>query len=421
MVNGTVKNVTLADARITGKQDVGGIVGWLNCFGGSSTIENCHVLGTVTIHAVEDYSWDHGGIAGCNDGSVLHCTSAATLTIGSDASGSYYGGIVGSAMGTLRHNMAIGCTIPDVPYSGAIAGENYYNDCTFEYNYYSGCTVGSETSDIGCNGEDIESEIDDRDVLHYDCAVAATILSDAETSLPALTEGTKVAFRRQFTGGKASTVVFPFDYTPSVEEGKYYTFSGVDYDDDNDKWIATMEEYTGATLAANTPYLFMPAGTDGIVPVLFHGEAAASIIAGSTNNGDWQFKGVYEKKTWAAAGNDYGFAATSGKAVDGVTDVAAGDFVKFAAGAWIRPMRCYLAYKGASAGAPALDAAAPELPSSISVVLVKADGSTTAIDNGELRIENPTDAWHTLDGRRLSGKPTQRGIYINNGKKIVIK
>ena len=30
-------------------------------------------------------------------------------------------------------------------------------------------------------------------------------------------------------------------------------------------------------------------------------------------------------------------------------------------------------------------------------------------------------AWHSLDGRRLSGKPAVRGIYINNGRKIVIK
>ena len=28
---------------------------------------------------------------------------------------------------------------------------------------------------------------------------------------------------------------------------------------------------------------------------------------------------------------------------------------------------------------------------------------------------------YTLDGRRLDGQPTQRGIYINNGKKVVIK
>ena len=30
-------------------------------------------------------------------------------------------------------------------------------------------------------------------------------------------------------------------------------------------------------------------------------------------------------------------------------------------------------------------------------------------------------AWHTLDGRRLAGKPSQSGIYINNGKAVVIK
>jgi len=29
--------------------------------------------------------------------------------------------------------------------------------------------------------------------------------------------------------------------------------------------------------------------------------------------------------------------------------------------------------------------------------------------------------WFTLDGRRLSGKPTQRGMYINNSKKVIIK
>ena len=30
------------------------------------------------------------------------------------------------------------------------------------------------------------------------------------------------------------------------------------------------------------------------------------------------------------------------------------------------------------------------------------------------------DVWYTIDGSRLSGKPTQKGIYIVNGKKVVI-
>lgn len=29
--------------------------------------------------------------------------------------------------------------------------------------------------------------------------------------------------------------------------------------------------------------------------------------------------------------------------------------------------------------------------------------------------------WYTLDGRRLAAMPTQKGFYINNGRKAVIK
>jgi len=34
---------------------------------------------------------------------------------------------------------------------------------------------------------------------------------------------------------------------------------------------------------------------------------------------------------------------------------------------------------------------------------------------------NGSDAWYTIDGRKLSGKPTAKGIYINNGRKVAIK
>lgn len=32
-----------------------------------------------------------------------------------------------------------------------------------------------------------------------------------------------------------------------------------------------------------------------------------------------------------------------------------------------------------------------------------------------------TDAWYTLDGRKLNGKPTSKGIYVHNGRKVVIR
>lgn len=38
--------------------------------------------------------------------------------------------------------------------------------------------------------------------------------------------------------------------------------------------------------------------------------------------------------------------------------------------------------------------------------------NNASIDNGN---------WYSLDGRKFSSKPSQRGVYINNGKKVIIK
>jgi hypothetical protein len=34
---------------------------------------------------------------------------------------------------------------------------------------------------------------------------------------------------------------------------------------------------------------------------------------------------------------------------------------------------------------------------------------------------NSDDAWYDMQGRRLGGKPTAKGIYVNKGIKVVIK
>ena len=51
------------------------------------------------------------------------------------------------------------------------------------------------------------------------------------------------------------------------------------------------------------------------------------------------------------------------------------------------------------------------------------DGETTGIisTTNFTNYTNSADAWYTLDGRRLSQKPSRAGVYINNGKKTVIK
>ena len=52
----------------------------------------------------------------------------------------------------------------------------------------------------------------------------------------------------------------------------------------------------------------------------------------------------------------------------------------------------------------------------------EATGIVSAEANSSLfTLHSSLSEWFTLDGRRLDGQPTQRGIYINNGKKVVIK
>jgi hypothetical protein len=51
---------------------------------------------------------------------------------------------------------------------------------------------------------------------------------------------------------------------------------------------------------------------------------------------------------------------------------------------------------------------------------VKPGAQTTGIDS-VARNTNNNAAYYTLDGRALNGKPTLQGVYINNGKKVVVK
>ena len=43
-----------------------------------------------------------------------------------------------------------------------------------------------------------------------------------------------------------------------------------------------------------------------------------------------------------------------------------------------------------------------------------------AVENEQIAGSDETGNWYTLDGRRLSGKPTKRGIYIVNGRKVIV-
>jgi hypothetical protein len=64
-----------------------------------------------------------------------------------------------------------------------------------------------------------------------------------------------------------------------------------------------------------------------------------------------------------------------------------------------------------------IEAGTPQSAVRAIVLNFEEDGETTGVapmDNGKLKIDNEAGAWYTVEGVKLTGKPTRKGLYINN-------
>ena len=275
-------------------------------------------------------------------------------------------------------------------------------------------------------------------------------------------------YKRTFTNGKPVTVMLPFNFTKSAFKkggssdgltGHFYEFKGIRLDVNvSNKWVAVMKEVGSddanevTTMKANTPYLYIPDeepqywyidnGGDGvnIFTEGYDGGNKVTPYDGSNESyswNKWNFKGTYQPRYWSDSENSeeigkvYGFAGAT-KEVDEQL-VVAGDFVRVKSGAKIRPTSCYLEWvkpedseqEPNSASARRMTRSASnevELPQRITVKLVGANGEVTSIGEIDTKTGDVTfDGWYTIDGVRLSGKPSKSGLYINNGRKVIIK
>ena len=260
-------------------------------------------------------------------------------------------------------------------------------------------------------------------------------------SIPASITVHKVEYERTFSAGKASTVMLPFSYTcDGSEGGTFYRFVGVEKE--GNKWVATMQATgTGAnnagTLTANTPYLFMPNSDLDKLNLTIPNEGVTLNTTGGGNcqtadqGSHWTFQGTYSYIKWttdtedqdysaeraAEIGKVYGFAGVA-KQEKGIE---AGDFVRVANGAKIRPTYAYLIWSD-DANSAKRRGATEELPQSITVRLLDANGNITHIGEMDMDTGDVTfDSWYDLNGRKLMEKPSAPGLYINNGKKVMIK
>ena len=63
----------------------------------------------------------------------------------------------------------------------------------------------------------------------------------------------------------------------------------------------------------------------------------------------------------------------------------------------------------------------PDAENYIKRIVMNIDGVATGISLTSSPSPLTSGSWYTLDGRKLRGMPTQRGIYVSNGKRIIIK
>jgi hypothetical protein len=283
--------------------------------------------------------------------------------------------------------------------------------------------------------EDVPAATGDAEITQDQDGLTLTLTTPTESTtphtvnVPQPVEVDHVTIDRTFEAGKACTLYLPFSIAADkIAGGTFNTFTGVDTSNPSE-WIVQYSPVDG-DIEANTPYIFLPNSTNGGKITVNNGSDKVSVCTANqhtTEKDQWDFIGTYERIKWthntsdpeydsyreAEIGSIYGFAAEE------KSGATVGQFVQVTDNVWINPMRAYLKH---TVVAPARsmdgDAATTELPSSMKVVIVE---GTTGITSMEDVRGKMSDAWYSLDGRKLQGKPTTKGMYIHNGRKEVVK
>ena len=190
--------------------------------------------------------------------------------------------------------------------------------------------------------------------------------------------------------------------TGSKFYGKLTMTGGNDY-------VDVDPEKNDTKLAANKPFMLKLA--DGIDPARFYDFGAQTIKAPTATSvdagGECTFVGTYAAKKvtkddkaaiWFMNGNEDGW-----------------QYIKSTSSAvWtILPFEAYIDMS-----------AVPTTARNMTFYAEDVDGTVTAINgvtNEVLGTKLNAEGWYTINGMKLNAAPTEKGIYINNGKKVIIK
>ena len=218
-------------------------------------------------------------------------------------------------------------------------------------------------------------------------------------------------FDREFTEGevgtekKCYTIFLPYALNIEEVDGELWEYAGYDSANETVKMtqvVATSDNKGWTT--PNTVYFFKPSKNGALKPMLStQVKKFTGTVAEPDNEAEADgMHGVYEYYKWTTKpSNVYCYSASD---KDGIE---AGEFAKVGVDTYINPFRAYLRLSTSSA---------PEFLS-----ITWGDGTTSIVPLDKEQVRQDADGWYTITGFRLPSKPTEKGIYIHNSKKTIVK
>ena len=420
--NATIKNLKTAGTRSTSGQYAGGLIA--NIVNGSTvSIEGC--VSSVTISST---SYTNSGfvsrlgdnsqltIRGCafvgslegsesrnNAGFVGYCQSGSTATIEDclfapdhistglancqtfvrgDATWlinrCYYTQAYGAVQGTAAYATAITPANPDYDYGMVKA---YKNGIWFDGNFY-----GTPATVTLANAED-----------------NSTTISNANGYVANVT----LAARTLYKDGKWNTLCLPFDVTIAGSPLAGATARPLTSASISGSTLTLTFGDAVTTLKAGTPYIIKWASGDNLTEadLVFEGvvidDTDRSYDNGISGDNRVRFLGTYSSTTFTAADNSILLLGAANKLYYPQN------------GAGIGAQRAYFKIGEDGASGARITSFNIDFGDDEATGIISVHGSGSMVSGA--------DGWYSLDGRKLSGKPSVKGVYVNNGRKVIIK
>ena len=241
----------------------------------------------------------------------------------------------------------------------------------------------------------------------YASAIALDDTKSLVNLIAADQTGAVVTFSsRNLNAEKWNVLVLPFDITVK-DLSAAFSYAVIDVLDQNaSDGNVHFKLAVSGTIKANTPFLIYPDNTyNNLNQVTFTGvdvkkASLSKATVSVSDKGGNKFVGTYANTDIFGAEYQY---LSQGTFYDAANYTEASPVT-------IKPLRAYLDLSGSKAAAPV-------------IFIEEPDGVVTSINTIARDSEslNTEGAWYNLNGMKVEGKPTQKGIYIKNGKKVVIK